>query len=244
MVEIDINCDVGEGVGNEADLMPFISSCNIACGAHAGDEQLIRETIALAKMNGVRIGAHPSYPDRENFGRKVMPIASEVLIASLRDQLADFDKVLREEGGELHHIKPHGALYNEIVKNTSLANIFLDAITEYKATALYVPFKSEIKEEALKRGFPLIFEAFADRNYNADLTLVSRRMDNALIHHPKDVLEHLVSMVHEGKVRSVQGESIKIKADTFCVHGDTPSALEILAYLHEELPNHNIQITK
>jgi len=235
---------MGEGVGNEAELMPFISSCNIACGAHAGDEQTIRDTITLAQRHGVKIGAHPSYPDRENFGRKVMPIASEALIASLREQLTGFGKVLQEVGGELHHIKPHGALYNEIAKNTSLANIFLDAIAEYRATSLYVPFQSEIEEEAIKRGFPLIFEAFADRNYNADLTLVSRRNDNALIQHPKNVLEHLVSMVHEGKVRSVRGESIKIKADTFCVHGDTPSALEILAYLHEELPNHNIQITK
>jgi UPF0271 protein len=244
MMEIDINCDVGEGIGNETDLMPLISSCNIACGSHAGDEHIMRETIRLAKIHGVKIGAHPSYPDRENFGRKVMDISSENLISSLRRQLTDFCTVLNEEEGELHHIKPHGALYNEIAKNNSLANTFLDAMEAYRETVLYVPFGSVIQSKASNRGWPIAIEAFADRNYNTDLTLVSRTNENALIQNPRRVLAHIFSMASDSKVRSVQGQWTEIKADTYCVHGDTPSALKILMYLHEELPNHNIQITK
>lgn len=244
MVEIDINCDVGEGVGNEEDIMPLVSSCNIACGAHAGNPKIMSETIRLAQKWKAKIGAHPSYPDRANFGRKVMKISSDVLILSIRNQLLNFIELLEEEKAELHHIKPHGALYNEIAKNKILANTFLEAMRDFESTPLYVPFQSEIHKAAIKRGFPIVLEAFADRNYNSDLTLISRREENALIQDPKEVLAHILSMVKDGKVISVQGEHVAINANTFCVHGDTPSALEILAYLHRELPNHNIQISK
>ncbi len=244
MVEIDINCDVGEGMGNEADIMPLVSSCNIACGAHAGNPQIIRETIRLAQKWKVKIGAHPSYPDRANFGRKVMEISSEALILSIRKQLLNFMEMLKKERAELHHIKPHGALYNEIAKNKIQANVFLEAIKDFESIPLYVPFQSEIHKAARKRGFPIVIEAFADRNYNSNLTLVSRREENALIQDPKEVLVRILSMVKDGKVISVQGEHVAINANTFCVHGDTPSALEILAYLHRELPKHHIQISK
>ena len=241
---IDLNSDVGEGIGNEAQLMPFLSSCNIACGGHAGDERTMGTTIRIARQYNVKLGAHPGYPDKENFGRKVMDISTNDLIASIQAQLALFLKVLKEEGGELHHIKPHGALYNEIAIDTDLAMVFLEAVKAFSDIPIYVPFCSKIEEEAKKKGIRIKLEAFADRNYNADHSLVSRKEGNALIQDPKEVLQHLLKMVHEKKIWSIQGSEIEIKADTFCIHGDTLRALEILTYLHRELPNHNIQIRK
>lgn len=244
MIAIDINSDVGEGVGNETELMPLISSCNIACGGHAGNEATMRRTIQLAMKHHVKIGAHPSYPDKVNFGRKTMDIPSEDLISSIRKQLALFSNVLETEGGELNHIKPHGALYNDIARNKMLANIFLDAILEYTHVPIYCPFGSVIENEVKNRNIMVVYEAFADRNYQKDLSLVSRTEENALIENPEEVLEHIDRMIKTGKVLTVNGEEIEILAHTFCVHGDTPSALKILTYLHKELPNYNIQIKR
>ena len=244
MIFIDINCDVGEGVGNESDLMPLISSCNIACGGHAGDEQTMMETILLAKRNDVKIGAHPSYPDRVNFGRKRMEMSSENLISNIKGQLSNFMRVLKHQKGQLHHIKPHGALYNAIAKDENLANVFLDALESFKTTPIYVPYHSKIQHAAIKRGFPTYFEAFADRNYHNTLELVSRSEKNSLIIEPEMVMEHLLPMINNEKVRTIEGGFMKIKAHTYCIHGDTSSALEILMYLHRELPKHNIKIRR
>ena len=241
---IDINCDVGEGVGNEKDLLPLISSCNIACGGHAGDKDTMANTIRLAKKNRVRIGAHPGYPDKINFGRKKMEMAPEDLISSIQEQLSQFLGILKTEGGELHHIKPHGALYNGVAKDENLANIFLDAMDDFKEVPLYVPYFSKIQKVASKRGFRFFLEAFADRNYQADLKLVSRTRKDAVITKSHQVLEHLLNMAKHGQVKSLDGELMEIKAHTYCIHGDTPSALEILMYLHQELPNYNIQIKR
>ncbi|MDH5475806.1 MAG: LamB/YcsF family protein, partial [Cyclobacteriaceae bacterium] len=169
---IDVNCDVGEGVNNEELLMPYISSCNIACGGHAGGLETMTNVVSLAIKHNVKIGAHPSYPDRENFGRKSMVISDEDLAITIVKQIKTLEKVVSTSERQLHHIKPHGALYNDIAKNTALANVFLDAIASYRNTcALYVPFTSEIAHEALKRNFKVVYEAFADRNYNDDHSL-------------------------------------------------------------------------
>jgi len=242
---IDINCDVGEGVGNEDQLFPFISSCNIACGGHAGDPETIESIIRLAKLHQVKIGAHPSYPDRENFGRKSMNIKADALIDNLQEQLKLFLGILKAEDGELNHIKAHGALYNDLAKNSELAEVFLHAITPYLGSAkIYVPYGSAIAEMALIKEVLIAYEAFADRSYNADLSLVSRKLPGALITEPKAALEHLERMVKNGKVKSQNGELVDIEAETYCIHGDTPSALQILAYLVEELPRQKIVIEK
>tara|TARA_R110002051_G_scaffold65952_1_gene119585 strand:+ start:5674 stop:6417 length:744 start_codon:yes stop_codon:yes gene_type:complete len=239
---IDINCDVGEGVGNEADLFPMISSCNIACGGHAGSKETIKQCLKLAEEFNVRIGAHPSYPDRENFGRVSMSISDTDLIKSIGNQLKLFMTECNELGATLHHIKPHGALYNDIAKNEHLANVFLTAILPYKNNVvLYVPCKSLIEALAKANNFKIMKEAFADRNYNNDLSLVSRKQDKALISNGKEVLEHLVLMCNENQVRTVNGEKIPIQADTFCIHGDTPNAFQILTYITEHLQEHNLQ---
>lgn len=144
----------------------------------------------------------------------------------------------------LHHIKPHGALYNDIAKHKKLALVFLEAISSYKHIPLYVPFQSQIQTLALEQGFVVQVEAFADRNYNDDLTLVSRTKDNALLVNPNEVLAHLLQMVKNNQVRTVSGNAKPIHAQTFCVHGDTSTALEILTYLSKQLPNHQVQINK
>jgi len=242
---IDINCDVGEGIGNEAELLPLISSCNIACGGHTGNINSISTVIKLAKKNHVKIGAHPSYPDKANFGREVMKISASELTKSLKTQLSTFVGILEKEKGEFNHIKAHGALYNETAKNKALAGLYLSVIMPYaKRIKLYVPYGSVVAKMAVDLGFDIRYEAFGDRNYNDDLSLVSRKKDNSLIQEPKKVLKHVLPIIKEGNVLTITGLKVKIQADTLCIHGDTASALEILMYLSKELPNHKVQFQR
>lgn len=244
-IAIDINCDIGEGIGNEKYLLPIISSCNIACGGHTGNEASMRETVRLARLYNVKIGAHPSYPDIENFGRISIPILHKDLIRSIRQQISDLEIVISEENTTLHHIKPHGALYNDVARNKALATVFLKGIAKYRNEVfLYVPYASEIEKEALHQGFRIKYEAFADRNYNADLSLVSRENPQALILDKKKALSHVLKMVNNNIVRTLTGQEAKILVDTYCIHSDTPLAFEIVSYLTEELQKQNIYITK
>ncbi|HDZ04774.1 hypothetical protein LCGC14_0198470 [marine sediment metagenome] len=240
---IDINCDVGEGVGNEQELFPMISSCNIACGGHAGSKETIRHCLELAKQFNVKVGAHPSYPDKENFGRISVIMSNDDLIKSIESQMQLFESTREHVDIKLHHIKPHGALYNDIAKNETLAGTFLKGIQAFKRdTVLYVPFGSAIHKLAIKNGFTVLAEAFADRNYNNDLSLVSRNESNALITKGEEVLTHLLLMYNEKVVKTITGDIIDMDANTFCIHGDTPSALQILTYITVHLPEHNLQL--
>ncbi len=244
-IDIDINCDVGEGIGNEEQLFPYISSCNIACGGHAGDQTTMRKVVKLAIKNALKIGAHPSYPDRENFGRISMNLPVSRLYEQLQSQIESLESVVIENKASLHHIKAHGALYNDIAKNKEKAIIFLNAIEAYKATVfVYVPYKSIVEELAIQRGFKIKREAFADRNYTNTLQLVSRSKSNALIEDSEKVLQHALSIIKDEEVVLPSGERLNILADTLCVHGDTPSALQILMYLSDHLPTHNIHLNK
>lgn len=245
IIKIDINSDVGEGVGNEEQLLPLLSSCNIACGGHAGNSSTIREVVKLALRYTVKIGAHPSYPDKENFGRTTMVISSQFLIESIQEQLQRISEICKEEHAILHHIKPHGALYNDIAANKDLAKVFLTAIKEYKEQVkLYVPYNSVIAIEALKQNFQVINEAFLDRNYTKNLGLVARSQPNALLEKPQDVLNHLLQMVKNKQVKTVENTQVTIHAETYCIHGDTSSAYQILMYLHKELSHYKIEIKK
>jgi len=235
MKQININCDVGEGLNNEAQIMPYIQSCNIACGAHAGDEQTISTVIDLAILHNVKIGAHPSYPDKINFGRKSIIISDDKLILSIQQQMNAILKIIQMKDSELHHIKPHGALYNDIAKSESLSLVFLEAIISFKNKAyLYVPFNSEIERQALKNGFQIKYEAFADRNYNDDLSLVSRTQENALLTDVDVIENHILLMLNKQKVKTVANNEKHIMADTFCVHSDTKYAIEIVKQLHKK----------
>ncbi|MCA0133180.1 5-oxoprolinase subunit PxpA [Winogradskyella alexanderae] len=241
--KIDINADLGEGIGNDELLMPLLSSCNIACGGHAGNEISMRMVLGLAKKHKVNIGAHPSFPDPENFGRKVMEMEAEALINSLTDQILALKDIADELDLQINHIKPHGALYNLIAVDKNAAITVIQAIEKLDfKTKLYAPYNSVIARLATENNIEVVFEAFADRNYNDDLTLVSRKKDNAIIHKEEEVLSHILEMVKKQKVTSVNGRKLDIKASTFCVHGDTKNAVEILKYLNEELPKRRVEI--
>jgi UPF0271 protein len=243
MKTIAINCDVGEGVANEHLLMPYISSCNIACGGHFGDVKTMDSTIAIALENKVLIGAHPSFPDKENFGRKALNMTPEALQKSIESQLALFESRLDLVGAKMNHIKPHGALYNLITVDVSSAKIFLKAIDKYtKSVFLYVPFNSVIARLAIEKNMGIAYEVFADRNYNPDLSLVSRKQENALITDSVAVFKHVLHMYQHQEVITISGKKKAIIADTFCVHGDQENALPILAYLSEQLKTHGIAI--
>lgn len=240
---IDINCDVGEGIGNEESLMPYISSCNIACGGHAGNEKAMQETVKLAIKHKVKIGAHPSYPDRKNFGREEMEISCAALFRSMEDQISRLLKVLKKENGQLHHVKPHGALYNKAARDEKTARTIVEVMKRFHlALKLYVPYGSVIAEIAKQEDIPLIYEAFADRNYNQDLTLVSRKENNALITDPEEMLAHVLRMITNKKVRCLNGVEVKIEASTFCVHGDNPKAVKLISFLTNKLAMQNIRI--
>ncbi|WP_439130235.1 5-oxoprolinase subunit PxpA [Polaribacter sp.] len=235
-MRIDMNCDVGEGVENEHLMMPYISSCNIACGGHFGDATTIDKTMQLAIDNGVKIGAHPSFPDTENFGRKWMKISNDALQKSIENQMDLFLERLSFFNEKIHHIKPHGALYNAIAKNEEFATLFIKITEKYlKDVFLYVPYQSKIEEVALKYGVNIKYEAFADRNYTNELTLVSRQHKNALLVDENEVLQHVLSMIKYQNVKTISGDIKNIKAATFCVHSDTQNALEMVKYLHQNL---------
>jgi len=240
-MKIDINCDVGEGVTNESLLFPYISSCNIACGGHFGDEKSIDNTIKLAIKHNVLIGAHPSFPDKENFGRKLMNITNEVLEKSIQDQLNLFFKRLANFKVKLHHIKPHGALYNLIALDEVAAENFVRTIKRYlNDVYLYVPYNSVIEKVALKNNINIKYEVFIDRNYNDDYTLVSRSEKNAIKTDSKEIMNQLYKIILDEKIKVISGEEKRIKADTFCIHGDHPNSLEILKYLTKELSKKSI----
>ncbi|MEQ9593575.1 MAG: 5-oxoprolinase subunit PxpA [Cyclobacteriaceae bacterium] len=240
---IDINCDLGEGVGNDHLLMPHLSSCNIACGGHAGDDDTMRSTITLALAHQVKIGAHPSFPDRKNFGRIDMHLPIDELEAIISSQIDRLHKLLEEQHTIMNHIKPHGALYNMAAVDQDTAEAIIRAVVAYSGKVfLYVPFGSVIEQRALEKGIPIKYEAFADRNYNSDLTLVSRNEVNALLKDADEIFRHIVPIIKEQKVMSVDGSWIPIKADTLCIHGDNPNAPEIAEHLSVKLQEVEINI--
>jgi len=240
---VDINCDVGEGLGNETDLIPYISSCSIACGAHAGDEKTISEVVKLALTHGVKIGAHPSFPDRENFGREIMDINPEELQLSLEEQINLVKYKTELLGGKLHHIKAHGALYNLSAVNEEIAQILINVIKKtVEEVFLYVPYNSAIQKLAIKNNLKIKLEAFADRNYNSDLTLVSRKNKNAIITDKEDLTQHLLKMITEQKLISIDGVEVEIIANTFCIHGDNPNAKNLLKFMRKKLQKNGIKI--
>ena len=240
---IDINADVGEGLNNEASLMPFLSSCNIACGGHAGDVTTMTEVVRLAKMHKVKIGAHPSFPDIKNFGREVIEMSAADLYASLKQQIRTLQKVLHTENLQLHHIKPHGALYNFAAKDEKTAKVIVEVMKSIALPIkLYAPFNSVLAKQAESENIEVTFEGFADRNYNDDLSLVSRKNEHAILNNKYEVLDHILEMIIHEKIVTISGLKVPIKASTFCVHGDTENALQILKFINQELPKHNIEI--
>lgn len=242
MYKIVLNADVGEGVGKDAEIMPHISWCNIGCGAHAGDLETIKKTIDLALKHDVKIGAHPSYPDRKNFGRKVVMMPDIELIKTITDQIELVKYQVEKAGGNLHHVKPHGALYNVSAVDKGVARLIINLVKNIdKSLLLITPYNSMISylcEGALGVGV----EAFADRNYNLDLTLVSRKNKNALLEDPAKILDRIVSVVTKNEIKTIAGEKVRILCDTICVHGDHPNSVEILEHLTQNFYAHQIEV--
>ena len=223
--KIALNADVGEGMANDSKLMPFLTYVNIACGGHAGNETTIRRTIKLAKKHQVKIGAHPSYPDVENFGRKSMQFPKEELSDILKSQVESFLAEAEKEQLKMHHIKLHGALYNDIFSNQNDTQWIIDwAITNYPEAKLFTPVA--VQNFKLKNTTNIIYEAFADRNYNTNLSLVSRNRENAVLQTTTKVLDHVNFIINEKKIFTICGTEISAHAETLCLHGDHPKVLE------------------
>lgn len=241
---IDINADLGEGSVNDAQLMPHISSCSIACGGHYGNQTTIRTAVKLAKKHGVRIGAHPSFPDMEHFGRKVLPLTKNALAKTIQEQLIRFYAVCKLENVPVNHIKLHGALYNEAAIHEATADGVLKGILAAKMyPKLYLPFDSVIAKHA-DGLFPIAYEAFIDRSYNDDLSLVSRSKRGAVIDSPMDAWQQLKGMLEDKVVKTKQDKTQSIVATTFCIHSDTPNVVETLVFIKQQLKQAGIGLTK
>lgn len=206
-----VNCDLGEGIGNDAALMPYIDEANIACGFHAGDAFTMRETVALCIRHGVKMGAHPSYLDRENFGRKEIELSPEEIYLLVKKQIEILNQIVKTAGGTLNHVKPHGALYNTSAKNAEVARAIAKAVKDVNGDLILFGLKGSLSiEVAQTMGLKTADEAFADRRYESDGSLTPRTRPGACFTEIQDVLDQVE----------------KIKAETWCIHGDGPYALE------------------
>jgi UPF0271 protein len=228
---IDLNCDLGEGMDNDEAIMPYITSANIACGFHVGDEQIMRETLRLAKRFGVNAGAHPSWNDRENFGRKEIFALPEEVETLVFEQIQILAAIAREEGVTLTHVKPHGALYNQSAKDILLASAIARAVKAVSVDLILVGLAGSKSIEAGRAvGLRVAAEGFPDRGYNADGSLMSRLLPGALIESPEEVARHAIELVKTGRM------------DTLCLHGDHPHAAENARLLREILEKNDISI--
>lgn len=233
---IDINCDTGEGIGNDEELMPFITSASIACGYHAGDEDTMRETTLLAKKYGVAVGAHPSFMDREHFGRTEMNYTLQEVYQLVVHQVTALEEVAKECGVTLHHVKPHGALYNMAARDRALARAIAGAVRDCDQNLiLYGLSGSYLVSEGKAAGLTTWSEVFADRTYQDDGSLTPRREPGALITDAGQAVRQVEQMVREGVVTSVHGVRVPIIADTVCIHGDGPNAVETAKAIWERL---------
>ena len=240
---IDINCDMGEGMLNDASLMPFISSANIACGYHAGNEDIIKRTIELALENNVAIGAHPSYNDRENFGRLSQSIALVELAELISDQISLFEKITNQMGCKIHHVKLHGALYNDCAIDALSSKIVAQTIQAIDPSImLYGLSGSHTIKEARAIGLRSVQEVFADRTYQANGQLTPRYLDHALITDPIESAKQVLSMVLDQELKADDGTMIAVNAETVCIHGDHEAAVEIVKNLFNTLQQYKIEI--
>ena len=243
-LSVDINADLGEGAGHDAELFELISSANIATGFHAGDPRSIFESIRAAKGKGVAVGAHPSFEDRENFGRKEIRLPIPQLFAQLVYQIGAFYSLALTAGARARHVKPHGALYNMAVRDEEMAEAIAHAILAVDpALILFAPANSAMERAAEKAKLRVAREIFADRNYLNDGWLVPRTRPDALLRDPNEAAQRVLRMLREGKVRSVEGRDVDVRGETICIHGDTPGAVEFARQLRSQLEHEGVEIS-
>jgi len=241
---VDLNADLGEGSGRDAELFKLISSANIATGFHAGDSDTMHAAISAAKKHGVAVGAHPSFFDRENFGRKELTISNEEVFEAVAYQLGIFQAIASALDVRPNHVKPHGALYNMAVRHGKLADAIARAIESVDPKLiLFAPDKSELAHAGETHGLQIAREIFADRNYLNDGWLVPRTRPDALLHDPKEAAQRVLRMLREGKVRSVEGRDVAVRGESICVHGDTPGAVEFARELRTQLEAESVKIS-
>lgn len=233
MSRLDLNCDLGEGAGHDAAVMPLITSANIACGAHAGDLATMRETVALARAHGVGIGAHPGYEDRAGFGRAERAIAPDEAATLVLRQTEILSRVA---GADLRHVKLHGAFYNQVGRDAGLAAAVAAALArEWPRLIVFAPAASRLAAAAREHGLAVAEEVFADRGYRSDGTLVPRNEPGALIKDETQAAAQVLGLVRHGAVAAVDGTLCRLKADTVCLHGDSPRVVAFALRLRGDL---------
>lgn len=248
MCQVDLNCDMGESygrytLGNDEEMMKYITSANIACGFHAGDPKTMDETVQRALQHQVSIGAHPGFPDLNGFGRRLMQITSEEAYQIVLYQIGALQGFVQANGGQLHHVKPHGAFYNLAAANASIAEAIAEAIYKLNPELiLYGLANSQLTLAGEKLGLRVAHEVFADRTYQKDGTLTPRNQEHALIHDPELAIQQVLTMIKEKRVHTVAGEEIPIQADTICIHGDGAQALQFVINIFNILKSEDIQI--
>lgn len=248
MYQIDLNCDLGESfgcyrLGQDAQVIPWITSANVACGYHASDPVVMERTVAMAKEAGIQVGAHPGFPDLMGFGRRNMQVSYEEAKAYTLYQVGALDGFCRAKGMTLQHVKPHGALYNMAAKDAGLAEAICRAVQEYDNNLILMALSgSEMIKAAESMGLSAASEVFADRAYEEDGTLVNRRKDGAMITDEEEAIFRVIRMVKEKKVQAITGKDIPIRADSVCVHGDGEKALAFVRRIREALEKEGIRI--
>jgi UPF0271 protein len=249
--KIDLNSDVGESFGNyklglDDQVIPLISSANIACGFHAGDPTVMKHTVEIAKKNGVALGAHPGFPDLMGFGRRRMDASLDEIKDYVTYQIGALQAFAAAQGMSLQHVKPHGALYNMAVGNPDIWRAVAEAVAAVDARMILFVLagsnRRDLEAIAAESGIRMAFEFFGDRAYNPDGSLVSRKEPGAVIHDHKAVAEKVLKMVREGRVVCRDGSEIEMAADTICVHGDNPAALVLVQNIRETLEAAGVEI--
>ncbi|MDF2677620.1 MAG: LamB/YcsF family protein [Bacillota bacterium] len=248
MYKVDLNSDVGESFGNyklglDEEVVKYISSANIACGWHAGDAMVMDKTVKLAIKENVSIGAHPGFPDLMGFGRRDLKVTKAEAKNYIKYQIGALWAFAQSKGVKLQHVKPHGGFYNMAAKDAELAMAIAEAIYEVDKDLILMGLaNSEMIKAGKEVGLKVANEVFADRAYNADGTLVSRTKEGSMIHDTELAISRVVRMVKEGKVTAITGEDIDIKADSICVHGDNPQAVDFVKSIRKALEDEGVQI--
>jgi len=243
-VSVDLNADLGEGAGRDDELFQLISSANIATGFHAGDADTMHAAVLEAKAHGVAVGAHPSFFDRENFGRKELKVSNQEVFDAVAYQLGIFQAIATAAGLLPNHVKPHGALYNMAVRDEKLAEAIARAIQSVDSKLiLFAPYNTDLARAGEAQGLQIAREVFADRNYLADGWLVPRTRADALLTDPVEAAKRVLRMLREGKVRSVEGGDVNVRAETICVHSDTPGAVAFARELRSQLEKGGVRIS-
>ena len=238
MYSIDLNCDLGEGTGNDSFVMPFISSCSIACGGHFGNKRTIKEAIELAEKHNVKTGAHPSYLDTKFFGRQSLDIPLKELQDSIRFQLDLFFNI----SANSTHIKPHGALYNDLFYDLEKAEAVVEVFKEYGNLYVFCQPTSKLSTVLTSQKVNQIHEGFGDRLYSSNGTLLSRKIQSSVLESKKKILDQVAYLVKESSVITIDNKTIELKVQTICLHGDNKNVINIISYLIKELKQLSINV--